>query len=164
MRKHQDKLLHVIIPILIIGSVFALVSNSIVFRAYIIQQQSVADMNNIVPKMTIDEALENDLIYPNINIFTVPFKTALATFVSFNLIGIIPLLVYVIAIFTVLDESILFPVSCIGTGLALLIVGYMRGSVTQTNKAKSMFQTTMLGGLAAFLAYFVGEVLAKYFL
>ncbi|MFT7035896.1 MAG: VIT1/CCC1 family predicted Fe2+/Mn2+ transporter [Cyclobacteriaceae bacterium] len=92
------------------------------------------------------------------------FKTAFATFLSFNLIGIIPLLIYVIAVFTVIDESILFPVSCLGTGLALLIVGYMRGSVTQTSKAKSMFQTTMLGGLAAFLAYFVGELLAKYFL
>ncbi|MDB3862200.1 hypothetical protein N9313_01385 [Flavobacteriaceae bacterium] len=78
MRKPHNKLLHIIIPILIIGSIFAIVSNSIVFRGYIIQQKGVADMNNIVPKMTIDEALENDLIYPNINIFTVPFKTALA--------------------------------------------------------------------------------------
>tara|TARA_B100001093_G_scaffold382257_1_gene367811 strand:- start:207 stop:1088 length:882 start_codon:yes stop_codon:yes gene_type:complete len=34
-------------------------------------------MNKVVPKMTLDEALKNDLGYPNINIFTVPFKTSL---------------------------------------------------------------------------------------
>jgi len=77
MRKPQNKLLHIIIPILIIGSIFALVSNSIVFRGYIIQQESVADMNNIIPKLSLERAFENDLIYPNINIFTVPFKTLL---------------------------------------------------------------------------------------
>ena len=93
-----------------------------------------------------------------------PVKTATATFLSFNIIGIIPLLSYVLAVFIEINTSLLFPISCIGTGIALLIVGYMRGSVTQTNKTKSMIQTVALGGLAAFLAYFVGEVLAKYFL
>ena len=66
-----------IVPLIVVGSFAALISNSIVFRSYIIQQTSVADLNNIVPKMTLDEALENDLKYPNINIFTVPFKTSL---------------------------------------------------------------------------------------
>jgi len=93
-----------------------------------------------------------------------PFKTAFATFLSFNVIGIIPLLVYVVAIFVEFDTASLFPISCIGTGIALMIVGYMRGSVTRTNKFKSVIQTVLLGGIAAFLAYFVGELLAKYFL
>jgi len=73
-----NKLKSFLVQIVIIVSVACLVSNIIVFRAYVIQQQSVVDMNNIVPKMTIDEAEYNDLRYPNINIFTVPFKTALA--------------------------------------------------------------------------------------
>jgi len=64
-------------PLLIIGSFLALISNSIVFRSYIIQQKSVADLNQLIPRMTIEEALENDLKYPNINIYTVPFKTNL---------------------------------------------------------------------------------------
>lgn len=93
-----------------------------------------------------------------------PSKTAFATFLSFNLIGIIPLLSYVLAVFVDIDQTLLFPVSCAGTGIALLIVGFMRGSVTQTGKIISMVQTILLGGLAAFLAYFVGDVLAKYFL
>ncbi|MFY0652187.1 MAG: VIT1/CCC1 transporter family protein [Cyclobacteriaceae bacterium] len=92
------------------------------------------------------------------------FKTAFATFLSFNMIGIIPLLIYVVAVFIEINHELLFPISCVGTGVALVIVGYMRGSVTQTNKAKSMLQTVLLGGLAAFLAYFVGVLLATYFL
>jgi len=64
-------------PLIVIVSVFCIISNSIVFRAYILQQKSVSDMNKVVPKMTLDEALKNDLGYPNINIYTVPFKTSL---------------------------------------------------------------------------------------
>jgi len=66
-----------LIPLITIGSLISLISNIAVFRSYIIQQKSVSDMNNVVPKMSLDEALENDLLYPNINIFTVPFKTSL---------------------------------------------------------------------------------------
>lgn len=93
-----------------------------------------------------------------------PLKTALATFISFNLIGFIPLLSYVLTLFIEIDKNLLFPVSCVGTAIALGLVGYMRGWVTQTSKFKGFYQTILLGGLAAFLAYYVGEVLAKYFL
>lgn len=72
-----NKLKNLIVPILVIVSLLTLISNSFVFRAYIIQQRSVVDLNNIIPKMTIEEAIYNDLKYPNINIFTVPFKTSL---------------------------------------------------------------------------------------
>ena len=77
MIKSQNKTLDIIVPVLIIGSIFALVSNSIILRSYVKQQESVADMNNVIPKLSLERALENDLIYPNINIFTVPFKTLL---------------------------------------------------------------------------------------
>lgn len=93
-----------------------------------------------------------------------PVNTAIATFISFNIIGLIPLLSYVVTIFIEIDNGLLFPVSCVGTAIALGIVGYMRGWVTQTGKLKAMSQTILLGGLAAFLAYYVGEVLARYFL
>jgi len=62
---------------LVIGAFFSLISNIITFRSYVIQQDSVSDMNNIIPKMTLSEALKNNLTYPNINIYTVPFKTQL---------------------------------------------------------------------------------------
>jgi VIT1/CCC1 family predicted Fe2+/Mn2+ transporter len=93
-----------------------------------------------------------------------PLSTALATFLSFNMVGLIPLLAYIMAVFTDIETSLLFPISCVGTGIAMALVGYLRGVVTEINPWKSIFQTLLLGGLAAFLAYYVGEVLARYFL
>jgi len=93
-----------------------------------------------------------------------PLSTAIATFISFNIVGFIPLVVYVIAMFTDVNPSALFPISCVGTGLSLILVGYLRGVVTNINKMKSIIQTLALGGLAAAFAYFVGEVLAKWIL
>lgn len=93
-----------------------------------------------------------------------PLSKALVTFLSFNTVGLIPLLAYIIAIFADLNQSILFPISCIGTGVALAVVGYLRAFVTHVSVWKSILQTVLLGGCAAFLAYFVGELLARYFL
>lgn len=93
-----------------------------------------------------------------------PISKALVTFFSFNLVGFIPLLAYVLAAFFSIERSWLFPISCVGTAIALAIVGYLRAFVTQVGKIKSMMQTLLLGGFAALLAFYVGEWLAKYFL
>ncbi len=93
-----------------------------------------------------------------------PKKTALATFISFFTIGLIPLLSYILSIWISLTPEWLFPASCIATGLALIIIGYVKGKFTQTNMFSSVIETLSLGSLAAFLAYFVGEVLGNYFL
>lgn len=93
-----------------------------------------------------------------------PLKTATATFISFNIIGIIPLLSYVIAMVFDLDKSNLFIISCFSTGFALMFVGYLKSIVTEKPWIKGIAETLILGGLAAFLAYYVGEVLAHYFL
>jgi predicted Zn-dependent protease len=71
------KLQKLVTAIVILGSFAALISNTVTFRAYVIQNQSVSDQNKIIPEMTIEEAIKNDLNYPNINIYTVPFKTHL---------------------------------------------------------------------------------------
>lgn len=93
-----------------------------------------------------------------------PFKTALATFLSFNLIGIIPLLSYVGAIWFDLASAHLFIISCISTGIALMFVGYLKSVTTGKSWPKGIVETLALGGLAAFLAYYVGDVLATFFL
>lgn len=93
-----------------------------------------------------------------------PVKTALATFLSFNIIGIIPLLSYIIAAFFTFNKNNLFLLSCIATGFALAIVGYLKSMVSEQNLIRGVAETLALGGLAAFLAYFVGEWLAFYLL
>lgn len=93
-----------------------------------------------------------------------PFNTALATFLSFNLIGLIPLLSYVVAIWVEIERSHLFLISCIATGMAMIIIGNLKSVVTQKSRIRGITETLLLGGLAAAIAYFVGELLAKYFL
>ncbi|MCY2687829.1 VIT1/CCC1 transporter family protein [Salinimicrobium sp. TH3] len=92
-----------------------------------------------------------------------PYKTAGMTFFSFVVVGSVPLLSYV---FTGAGPSIqddLFLYSCILTGVALAIVGSLKSFVTEKNILFGIFETLLLGGLAAFLAYFVGDVLEKMF-
>ncbi|MEP2772283.1 MAG: VIT1/CCC1 transporter family protein [Fulvivirga sp.] len=93
-----------------------------------------------------------------------PVKTAFATFLSFNIIGIIPLLSYIMAAFLDLNQDHLFLISCIATAGAMFIIGFMKSKVTEKPWVKGVVETLLLGGLAAFLAYFVGDLLAKYFL
>lgn len=93
-----------------------------------------------------------------------PISTAMVTFLSFFVIGLIPLLSYVLAIWVALEESWLFPISCAATGVAMLLIGNLKSMVTGQNRWRGMLETAGLGGLAALLAYWVGEVLAGYFL
>ncbi|MCP2044303.1 VIT1/CCC1 transporter family protein [Pontibacter sp. HSC-36F09] len=94
-----------------------------------------------------------------------PVKTASVTFISFVIVGAIPLLAY---IFAGLDSGIagkeLFLYSSVLTGIALTIVGALKSMVTERNILAGIAETLLLGGLAASLAYFVGDVLEQVFL
>lgn len=91
-----------------------------------------------------------------------PVSTALATFIAFVLVGLIPLSSYLLALWVDLEHDWLFPISCLATGFAMMFIGYLKGKVTQAHSLKSIAETVLLGGLAAFLAYFVGEILGSY--
>ena len=88
-----------------------------------------------------------------------PVKTAFVTFASFFLIGLVPLLVYVSAPLLKINHSSLFTYSCLLTGCSLSIVGYMKSLVTDRNRLIGIFETLLLGGIAAVLSYYVGAVL-----
>ncbi len=92
-----------------------------------------------------------------------PVKTAGMTFLSFVTIGLIPLLAYVFAILELLEQNNLFLLSCILTGIALAIVGSLKSVVTDKNKFVGIAETLFLGGIAAFLSYYVGAVLETVF-
>jgi VIT1/CCC1 family predicted Fe2+/Mn2+ transporter len=92
-----------------------------------------------------------------------PFAMGAVTFASFILVGLIPLLVYVY------DYSVedwggdLFLWSCSMTGMAFILIGYLKARVTQNNIVKGIAETVFLGAAAAFLSYFVGNYLEKLF-
>ncbi len=85
-------------------------------------------------------------------------KKATVTFFSFLLIGFIPLFSFVLAAAvnspTLFKSQFLY--SIILTALALMIIGWFKGVVTQKNKVKSSLQVLVIGGVAAVIAFFVG--------
>lgn len=94
-----------------------------------------------------------------------PYKTAGVTFISFITVGAVPLLSYVL----MSDDnssinSQLFLYSCILTAVALSIVGALKSLVTEKNIIIGILETLSLGGIAALLAYYVGDVLEKMFI
>jgi len=89
-------------------------------------------------------------------------RTAIATFLSFVLMGLIPLLSFIIASATNSDYFIRnqFWLAIIFTGAALLIIGWLKGIVTEKHRLKSAIQTFVLGGIAAFLAFVTGKYIS----
>ena len=87
-----------------------------------------------------------------------PLKTALATFVSFAVIGSIPLISFVAAAFSPFLVPYQFTLSFILTGIALLFVGAVKGTIIKKHPFQSSLETLIIGGIAALLAYVVGAV------
>jgi len=94
-----------------------------------------------------------------------PYKTAGVTFISFILVGSVPLLSYVfIGEDLSTSSSDLFLYSCILTAFALSIVGALKSVVTEKNIFIGILETISLGGIAALLAYYVGGILETMFM
>jgi vacuolar iron transporter family protein len=87
-----------------------------------------------------------------------PFKIGLVTFMSFLIVGLIPLTVYV---FDLLGAGISNPFfwSSTLTGIGFIIIGFLKAHVTQTRLVNGIAETLLLGSLAAAVAYFVGDAL-----
>ncbi|GAB5523307.1 MAG: VIT1/CCC1 transporter family protein [Roseivirga sp.] len=89
-----------------------------------------------------------------------PIAMGAVTFVSFLILGFIPLIIYVID-YTVGTEADLFVYSSVMTFIIFGLIGYAKSYVTNTSRIRGMFETLFLGGSAALLAYFVGDLLEK---
>lgn len=92
-----------------------------------------------------------------------PLRIGLVTFVSFLLMGSIPLITYVTDYLSGLTID-LFAWSVGLTSIAFVVIGFLKSYVTRKNKIRGILETVLLGGSAATLAYFVGawlEALVK---
>ena len=87
----------------------------------------------------------------------------LVTFISFIVVGFIPLLIYVWDYISPIESS-LFTISSILTACAFFAIGILKSWVTATSAWRSVVETLFLGGIAAILAYFVGDVIEDIFL
>ena len=87
-----------------------------------------------------------------------PFVMGTVTYVSFILIGLIPLLIYVWDYFSPVTGS-LFVWSSVFTGFGFIIIGILKTYVTQTNAWRGVLETLVLGAIAALVSYYVGDLL-----
>lgn len=80
------------------------------------------------------------------------------TFLSFLTVGLIPLLIYVIDSFDPLSIN-LFLWTSILTAFGFIFIGALKSKVTMSHVGKGIFETLFLGGVAAVVAFYVGDFL-----
>jgi vacuolar iron transporter family protein len=86
-----------------------------------------------------------------------PLDSSLSTFVGFNIIGLIPLIPFIIFFSVgVTANSDAFFYSSIATGVAFFLVGVIKGRIVKHSMIRSGIFTLIIGGTAAFVAYYVG--------
>ncbi|MBD99328.1 MAG: hypothetical protein CMO34_05750 [Verrucomicrobia bacterium] len=93
-----------------------------------------------------------------------PFAMGAMTFLSFLLVGLIPLAVYVLDyINDTPSDSNSFRIAILLTSSAFIGIGWLKSFVAQTSRIRSILETLFLGSAAATLSYFVGSILDKMF-
>jgi len=90
-----------------------------------------------------------------------PFWVGLMTFISFVIIGLIPLFAYLFEWGAHMNGWGLFTLSSILTSLGFIFIGWLKSYVTRTSHWRSILETLALGSAAAIVAYFVGDILEK---
>jgi VIT1/CCC1 family predicted Fe2+/Mn2+ transporter len=88
-----------------------------------------------------------------------PFANAMVTFTSFVIAGSLPLLIFLVGLFTPIDLSTAFPISIALSALALFGLGVAKVLVTGLNPLRSGLEMLLVGGLAGLVAYVVGALL-----
>ncbi|MBI5917395.1 MAG: VIT1/CCC1 transporter family protein [Bacteroidetes bacterium] len=91
-----------------------------------------------------------------------PLSKAVVTFLAFLTVGLVPLVVYLADCFARVQHD-LFLVSGVLTGLAFLGIGLLKSYIGERPLWRGALETFGLGGGAAVLAYFVGNVLERMF-
>lgn len=90
-----------------------------------------------------------------------PFAIGFVTYISFLIIGLVPLVAYVWDYVFTLDVN-LFVFSSVLTGVTFVFIGFLKSYVTQTSYFKSIGETLLLGAAAAAVSYWVGFFLEKW--
>ncbi len=86
-----------------------------------------------------------------------PVDSSVSTFLGFNVIGIIPLIPFII--FFAFDSNLnldAFLFSTISVAIAFFIVGMIKAKIVKKSKIRSGIYTLIIGGIAATVAYMVG--------
>lgn len=85
----------------------------------------------------------------------------LVTFISFILVGLIPLLVYIVELVTNVQFTHLFLYASILTACGFVGIGVLKATVAKSHPLRTVAETVTLGAIAAVLAYYLGFFLEK---
>ncbi|HKX24666.1 MAG TPA: VIT1/CCC1 transporter family protein [Candidatus Saccharimonadales bacterium] len=92
-----------------------------------------------------------------------PLGDGIATFISFVIVGFVPILAYVwdAAFGLHTPKETLFVVSTTLAALTFVAIGLLKARVTRTGRIRAAVETFLLGAVAAGMAYGLGYVLEK---
>lgn len=90
-----------------------------------------------------------------------PIINGLSTYISFILVGFVPLSAYTADLVFDLNNDNLFAISVVLTALAFGAIGYLKSRVAKTPLLRAVFETLILGAIAAGLAYVLGDFLEQ---
>ncbi len=86
-----------------------------------------------------------------------PIDSSVSTFVGFNLIGLIPLIPFMIFMMMGVElNSESFVYSTISVLAAFFLVGVIKGKIVKKSMIHSGINTLIIGGIAAIIAYLIG--------
>lgn len=91
----------------------------------------------------------------------VPAIDGLMTFLSFQLVGLVPLIAYTVDYIFKLELNNLFVISSALTAMSFVGIGFLKSYVAHTSRIRGILETLALGIIAALIAYFVGVFLEK---
>jgi VIT1/CCC1 family predicted Fe2+/Mn2+ transporter len=89
-----------------------------------------------------------------------PLKSGLSTLLAFVIAGAVPLVVYVLVYSGNIDMDP-FICSSVVTGLAFVVIAYIKTYVTRISIQRSIAETLLLGAAAATVAYLLGDYLER---
>ncbi len=86
-----------------------------------------------------------------------PMDSSVSTFVGFNLIGLIPLIPFMVFMAIGIElNSEAFVYSIVSVLTAFFLVGMIKGKIVKKSIMRSGINTLIIGGIAAVVAYVVG--------
>jgi VIT1/CCC1 family predicted Fe2+/Mn2+ transporter len=88
-----------------------------------------------------------------------PVISGLITFSSFIIWGVVPLIPYIFSLWFDYHYQYLFIISMIMSLLTFLSIGLLRSMYDKSNSLLIIFETLILGTVAAFIAYIIGDLL-----
>lgn len=133
-------------------------------RAWYLQHgYDEADADRMVEVQTREESRwVNAMMIHELGMFrqeSNPLYHAVATIIAFVLAGSLPLLIYLIGLVRPIDTQLAFGVSTVLSAAALFLLGAAKVYVTRLNPIRSGFEMLIVGGLAAGVAYMIGDLL-----